>query len=414
MKIAKTIILNIIIFGLVVTSVSCEIPFISTPSKTEQITEKISKILENKWETYVKEPDNAGIPGGVAIKIISLDGEFFSSYRMGNNITENTHFRAASITKTFTAAGIYLLQQKGLLKIDDSIGSKIHGKNKTYLPQTPDYDIPNKNKITIRHLLSNRSGIFDINNKKIPTVDSPYEGKIYIDYILKKNAVHTFSIDELMGVISKNKLSAGLPGKKFNVCDTDYLILGKIIERISGKSYDEFISENFIEPNNLENTSFPFSGTDRLISEPFSEGHDFIGKEESVTATSLNVSAQVANANLVTTPKDLAIWARKLFTGETSVNEKSLETMMYRTQASPKDNIEYRPGCKFLYNLGYGYEGYIQGYSTLMVYDPVNDISIAIFSNVKNNSKPDELLVKLAGIVSEVRLALGYSEQAYW
>jgi len=67
--------------------------------------------------------------------------------------TENTHFRAASITKTFTAAGILLLQQKGLLNIEDTVVSNIPGRTEPYLPNTPEYAIPHKDVITIRQLL---------------------------------------------------------------------------------------------------------------------------------------------------------------------------------------------------------------------------------------------------------------------
>ena len=73
---------------------------------------------------------------------------------MPAGVDQNTHFRIASNTKTFTSAAIMLLNQQGLLNIDDTIVSNIPGTANPYVPATAQYDIPNKASITIRRLSS--------------------------------------------------------------------------------------------------------------------------------------------------------------------------------------------------------------------------------------------------------------------
>ncbi len=131
--------------------------------------------------------------------------------------TENTHFRAASITKTFTAAGILLLQQKGLLNIEDTVVSSIPGRTEPYPPNTPEYTIPHKDVITIRQLLEHRAGVFDVSNYVVPEDSkAPYAGQDYLAYILTQDFEHAFTFDELVSVTAFNQLSLAPPGTGYN------------------------------------------------------------------------------------------------------------------------------------------------------------------------------------------------------
>ncbi len=112
----------------------------SSSSDQKKTTSDLQAMLEAKWDGYSEQ--YANIPGGIALMVISGKDSYFASYKMGEDMTVDSRFRVASITKTFTATAIMLLEQIGLLDIDDTIVSTIYGSDEPYLSDTPDYDIP--------------------------------------------------------------------------------------------------------------------------------------------------------------------------------------------------------------------------------------------------------------------------------
>jgi D-alanyl-D-alanine carboxypeptidase len=180
------------------------------------------------------------------------------------------HFRPASITKTFTAAAIMLLHQRGELNIDDLVTARAPRKGITYLPDSNDYNIPNKNSITIRSLLNHTAGVFDIENNDIPAqAPCPFAGMDYIGDIADQNPSHQFTFDELAGVVAACQIKSSDPWQhEFHYSDTGYSLLGKIIEQVSGMSYSDFILNNLVKPNGLNNTFSPHNAFDTAMPEP--------------------------------------------------------------------------------------------------------------------------------------------------
>ena len=208
---------------------------ISNPVEDSHITaESLQTMLEERWIDYGSNYPN--FPGGIALLVVSAGDSYFASCGIEGESTENTHFRAASITKTLTAAGILLLQQRGLLNIEDTVNSNIPGRSEPYLPDTPQYAIPYGDSITIRQLLEHRAGVFDISNCVVPeSSEAPYAGQNYLGY-LPQDFEHTVTFDELAGVIASNQLSIAPPGTGYSYSDTGYSLLGKIIEQVSGRA----------------------------------------------------------------------------------------------------------------------------------------------------------------------------------
>ena len=131
-----------------------------------------------------------------------------------------TMFRIASITKTFTAAAIVMLAERGALRYSDSLS--------TYLP-----DFPNGNRITIRHLLLHSSGVANPNYGEIATT--------------------RLSLNQLIGQF-KNKPLLFEPGTRGQYSNAGYILLAAVIERASGMSYAEFIRRNISAPLGLRST----------------------------------------------------------------------------------------------------------------------------------------------------------------
>lgn len=144
-----------------------------------------------------------------------------------------TRFKVASITKLFTAVLILQLQEQGKLDIEKKIG--------TYLP---DYKGEGGNKITLHQLLNHTSGLKNIDT--VSSVESALRNGLPV-YQLP----HTS--DELLEKFCSDSL-ANIPGSNFDYNNADFIILGKIIEQVTGKTYERALEENILTPLRLKNT----------------------------------------------------------------------------------------------------------------------------------------------------------------
>lgn len=342
----------------------------------------LQKLIDEKWHAYTASKEN--FPGGYAFQIIQGNKEYYVAAGELKGTTNQIHFRGASTTKTFTAAGILLLHQQGLLNINHCITDTIPGKTETYIPITDAFNIPYKNQITIKQLLQNRAGVFDMINSVIPdTVNAPYSGKKYTDYIEEDigEHTHTFTTEEMLGVLAKHKLCYFKSGEDFHYSDTGFNLLGYIIERVSGISYSQFITTNLLIPNGLLETTFPSSGTDQSIPDEYAIGYAYYLSEK-FDVTVSNRSKHIAEGNVITTPHDLAAWMYKLLKGEAGIDKKYVQFLMMDCQPTYESHQYYGLGCVYTPGLGYGHNGGTLGFWTAARYDPDNDIAFAIFTNV--------------------------------
>lgn len=151
-------------------------------------------------------------------------GEASKSYQIGNNI--NTRFNIGSVGKVFTATAIMQLAQSGKLKLDDTIDK--------YLPEFP---YAEKDEITIQQLLNHSAGMGDY-------FEHP-------DFYAKKEALR--EISDFLSLVYEMKLVAR-PGEEFNYSNSGYVLLGAIIEKVSGQLYRTYIDENIFEPLEMKVT----------------------------------------------------------------------------------------------------------------------------------------------------------------
>lgn len=327
-------------------------------------------------------------PGGLVLKVIAGGNEYFLNAGMDSKgVTGQTHFRAASCTKTFTATAILLLHQQEKLRISDFVTDTIPGTNQTYLPQDPGFDIPNIEQITILDLLRHRAGIFDVANDDIPdtvSVNVPYKGENYINYVLNSDSLHTFHFDELIGVVAETGLSYFTPDNGYHYSNTGYSILGKIIERVSGMSYKEYLEEHVLQPMGMYHSSMPDQGTDQVMPDPSISGYILI-ENQSVEITASNISPFVAEGNIVTTPDDLSRFYRKLLSGKGVLNYYTVNSLMMNCLPVGKLSAAgYGCGLEYTHNLGYGHSGATEGYLTFTAYDPAMDFTVLVYTNCWN------------------------------
>ncbi|HEY0109379.1 MAG TPA: serine hydrolase, partial [Fibrella sp.] len=173
---------------------------------------------------------------------------FVSSVPAGKTpVIETAHFRFASNTKHFTATAILNMHEDGWLNYKAHITDFMPGTNMSYVPNTPDWDFPNKKDITIEQLLQHRAGVYDVDTHPVPG----FNGLSFTQGTQLADPTHQFTTEEMIHQLIVNQLFYGVPGAVYNYSYTGYAILGKIIERVysaksgSAKSYSNYM-QNYV------------------------------------------------------------------------------------------------------------------------------------------------------------------------
>lgn len=229
-------------------------------------------------------------------------------YGMANNEEHvankpDTIFKIASITKQFTSMGIMMLQERELLDVNDSID--------LYFP-----NYPNGDKITIHNLLTHTSGISD-----------------YVIDLERLKSSEYYSPDSIVSLFKDEPLQY-IPGQEYHYCNSNYILLGLIIEKVSGIDYESFINENIFIPLDMTNSGYYHSYTSY---ENEATGYKVINSNF-IIADNINMSLPYAAGSLYSTVEDLYKWDKALYTDEL-VSKETLDIMF----------------TPFLSNYGYGW-----------------------------------------------------------
>ena len=291
-------------------------------------------------------------------------------------------FRIASCSKTFTAAAVFLLKEQGLLDFDLPIAR--------YLPQ---FEIPRKDIITIRHLLTHTSGLPDHNNES--------------DFLFEQLAIDPltyFTPSQICTLISRMTNNFA-PGEQWRYCDTGFYLLHLIIAGVNtnGWTYQQFVERNLIEPSGLTNTFVPGPDNDYLATLPggHARGYTLDQSANWVDATVLNQSFDLGCGGMVSSLEDLCAWARALYTGRV-ISTNSLAEMLTITPQSLAKNVPYGMGAMVSPALGFGHGGATPGYFTRFYWDPLRQTAYASAVNAFNPARGDtawEMAQKAKGIL---------------
>jgi CubicO group peptidase (beta-lactamase class C family) len=194
----------------------------------------------------------------------------------------DTKHRLGSITKQFTAMLIMQLVEQGKLKLDVPIS--------TYLP---DYPKKNGDVITIHHLLTHTSGT--------PNMTS-FPGFI-------RNISHnSYNPAQLVNLFADSTLQF-VPGKKYAYSNSGYILLGFIIEKITGKSYEQVLQENIFTPLKMQNTGYDHRST---LLKNRASGYEKNGSRY-VNAGFIDMSVPYAAGSMYSTVEDLYLWDQALY-----------------------------------------------------------------------------------------------------
>jgi D-alanyl-D-alanine carboxypeptidase len=244
--------------------------------------------LAAKIDAIMAEIYKPGEPG--AAVIVRKDGQtvFRKGYGMadlelGVPVEPDMVFRLGSITKQFTAVSILILAQDGKLKLQDEITKFL-----------PDYPTQGK-KITVEHLLTHTSGIQSY-------TDMPEWLPLWRN---------DFTVKELVDLF-KDKPMQFEPGRSWAYNNSGYVLLGAIIEKASGKTYEEFVTEKVFKPLGLKGSYY--GHTDPVIPRRV-PGYQAV-KGGFVNAPYLSMTQPYAAGSLLSTVDDLAVWSDAVFAGK--------------------------------------------------------------------------------------------------
>lgn len=347
--------------------------------KQKKVQEVVNMVRQNLSDTL-----NFAVPSLSVLIQTPTDKIFASSLSAsGQVVTPFSYFRFASNTKNFTATAILNMYENGWLDYKAKIIDNIPGTSVPYVPDTPDWDFPYKNEITIEQLLQHAAGVYDIDNDSVPG----YDGMSYVDYIKKTDPTHQFSTSEMIKVVKDNKLFYFPPGTGYHYSNTGYSILAEIIKRAytckvygtkvhAVKTYQDYLEDSITgkaAPNPLK-VHFPVLATDNSLPNPHIISTALL-PEGMVQYDDYNVSAHVGEGNGYGTMEDLNKHIRALIKGRDVLQPATVELMMKDVSTANKG---YALGCTFTPNLGYGHNGAIAGYLSLMVYDPDYDVSVIV------------------------------------
>ncbi|MBU1669942.1 MAG: beta-lactamase family protein [Actinobacteria bacterium] len=326
----------------------------------QQLTATVEKIMKDNgvpgaivgvWEkgkAYTRAFGKADVEKGTAMKVTDL-------------------FRAASITKTFTAIVMLQLAQEDKLGLDDKLGEFEFAKG-----------LPNADKVTLRMLLNHTSGYSDLENN-----DPAFQAE------MAANPEKQWTHEEIL------KWGATLPvlsppGEQYHYSNWGYYLLGLVMEKVTGNTAAEEIQGRCADKVGLETTRLE-DGPEFLTSKPHSAGYAAPGipmvpatppeGQQFFDATEWNTSAGWTAASIVTDLDDLRKWIEADANG--SLLNKQMQTEQLRT-------IQTDGGL--LYGLGLAgtptnkgdlllHNGAVPGYSALAASTPDNSVTIVVFMN---------------------------------
>jgi D-alanyl-D-alanine carboxypeptidase len=277
-----------------------------------------------------------------------------------------TVYRIGSITKQFTSATIMRLAERGKLSIDDPITK--------YLPDVPTHG----QTITIRRLLNHTSGIHN--------------------YTAEPNWRQTWgqqlSPRQIVGFVDHDSLDFK-PGDKWSYSNTGYVLLGMIIEKVTGETYANYLSHDLFKPLGLTQTSYC---PNRPSDPTFADGYA-VATGAAKPAEFLDMTHPHGAGALCSTVRDLVKWQRALEGGRV-VNAKSYALMTTPDTLNNGKPLVYGFGLatgRLGAHRQIGHSGGINGFTTASSYYPDDSVNVVVFSNA--DAGPDQLGVNISRTV---------------
>lgn len=269
-------------------------------------------------------------------------------------------FRLGSVTKQFTAACILLLEERGKLKLDVPV--------KTYLRDAP----PAWDKVTIFHLLTHTSGI--------PS---------FTDFPDYKDTQATPTTPEKLVARFREKPLEFQPGEQWKYSNSGYVLLGYLIEKVTGQNYAQFVQDNIFTPLGMRDSGYD---SNRAVIWHRASGYTF-ENGKIINADYVAMSIPFSAGALYSTNEDLLRWEQGLMGGKL-LSPASLQKMTtpYRHDYALGVGVQTVNGRKVI-----KHGGGIEGFNTELDFYPDDKLTVVVLANL-NGEAPGEIATKLAAV----------------
>lgn len=314
------------------------------PATDDEVTAQRRERLKAAVDGYMEQYDFSGSI------LISVDGISLCEYSRGfadkSNATPNTSttkIELGSITKQFTAAAIMLLQEQGKLSVYDTVDKYI-----------PEYDFGGD--MTIENLLNMTSGIPDFLNSMI-----------YLNDIHEIDMMEPCSFENVLRFANSNGIEF-TPGSSFKYSNTNYMLLGEIIARLSGVTYEQFVENNILKPLGMTNTTMNMNDADAV-------GYLIDGSEgDKSDTTYFGAAGEIASCTV-----DMNKWLNGFVNGKV-VNQSSMYQMLNNS------GMGYGYGWFISQNGYYWHTGQSMACYTMDLISLDYGINVIVLSNVDDEN----------------------------
>jgi CubicO group peptidase (beta-lactamase class C family) len=325
--------------------------------------------MEQVVQSYVSSKQFMGSVLVARDETILLDkGYGFANLEWDISNSPTTKFRLGSITKQFTAASILLLEERGKLKLDDPV--------KKHMPDAP----PAWDKVTIFNLLTHTSGI------------PSFTG--FPDYA-STEAIPT--TPEKLVARFRDKPLEFQPGEKWNYSNSGYVLLGYLLEKISGQAYSQFVQENIFNPLGMKDSGYD---SNFAVISRRAAGYS-PGANGPANAGFIDMTIPFSAGGLYSTTKDLQRWEQGLFAS------KVLSSASLQKLTTP---FKHDYACGLAVRMANGHKliehnGGIEGFNTQLSYYPDDKLTVVVLGNL-TGSAPGEIAMKMAALAHGEKVVL--------
>lgn len=280
-----------------------------------------------------------------------------------------TKFRLGSVTKQFTAACILLLEERGKLQIEDPI--------KKYLPDAP----AAWDQITIFNLLTHTSGIPNFTE--------------FPDY--RESEAKPTTPEELVARFRTKPLDFA-PGTSWHYSNSGYVLLGYLIEKISGESYRKFLQDNIFSPLGMKDSGYD-SNTEVIPQHAVGYAP---GPSGPVVAGYIDMSIPLSAGGLYSTTGDLLRWEQALYGGKllTAASLRKMTTPFRENYALGLGVLKTSNGDRI-----FSHGGGIEGFNTWVGYLPALNVAVIVLANL-NGGAPGDIANDLIKVVDGEKVTL--------
>ncbi|MGW1764681.1 serine hydrolase domain-containing protein [Streptomyces sp. NPDC002073] len=327
-----------------------------SPSADDSAFPELTPAVAARLDDAVRETmRKANVPGVIVGLWAPGKGSYVKAFgvadkQTGAPMTPDLYMRIGSETKTFTVTALLRLVDQKKMNLDDTIGTYVSG-------------VPNGDRITLRQLAGMRSGLFnyandDAFNKKLDTLPtSPFTPQQLLDYAY----THPVQFE---------------PGAKFDYSNTNLILIGLAIEKVTGRPFQDVMRDEVLEPAGLRHTIFP---TGEEFPAPHAHGYTAQTTSGSIEdATDLNPSWGWAAGAIISDLRDLRRWAGILAEGTLLTPATQAERVKMLPIGIP--GASYGLGI-FDVNGWIGHDGSNPGYESLVVYLPEAKATMVILLN---------------------------------